>query len=96
MYTTKYVRDSHLPHPSSLGLVIVSTGLFPGQMHLNVVLNVAMFKTVIAHLLISLIHMNFLDIEPNALAQVSASTDEKRSRTLQAFVAPQRQSLEQD
>ena len=69
-----------------------------------------MFKSCAVQLPVTLIHMNSLDILPNSLAQVTASIEAKRARTVpirqsqlmyepyhqgQAFTAPRRQSLEQ-
>lgn len=105
---TSEIRTCHIQIPQ--GHVTVSTGrLFEVRYFLNVVLDVALFKTVAVQLPISLIHMNSLDIIPNAVAQVAASIEAKRSKTLavnpehtlnqsyhqgQAFVAPQKSSLE--
>lgn len=92
------------------GQVTVSTGrFFEVRYFLNIVVPVGLLKTVSVQLPVTLIHMNSLDIVPNALAQVAASIEAKRSRTLplesenvlylpyhqgQAFLAPQKQSLE--
>lgn len=109
-----------LPHSSEVrtcqidvprGQVTVSTGrFFEVRYFLNLIVTVALFKTVSVQLPVTLIHMNSLDIMPNALAQVASSIEAKRSKTLpldvtrplylpyhqgQAFIAPQKRSLEQ-
>lgn len=105
---TSEIRTCHIQIPQ--GYVTISTGrFFEVRYFLNVVVTVAMFKNVTVQLPITLIHMNSLDIMPNALAQVAASIEAKRSKTLpndpnhplyqpyhqgQAFVAPQKRSLE--
>lgn len=105
---TSEVRTCHIQVPQ--GHVTISTGrFFEVRYFLNVIVTVTMFKNVTVQLPITLIHMNSLDIVPNALAQVAASIEAKRSKTLtnntihgqhqpyyqgQAFVAPQKLSLE--
>ena len=74
------------------GCLTVSTGrYFEVRYFLNVAIIVpsssgiggSLFsKTVAVQLPITLIHMNSLDIVPNALAQVAAAIEEKRKRTL--------------
>lgn len=107
--STSELRTCHIQVPQ--GHVTISTGrFFEVRYFLNVIVTVARFKTITVQLPISLIHMNSLDIVPNVLAQVAASIEAKRSKTLshnqvqslyqpyhqgQAFVAPQKQSLEQ-
>lgn len=90
------------------GHVTISTGrFFEVRYFINVVVSVSMFKTCAVQLPVTLIHINSLDILPNSLAQVAASIEAKRSRTVplsheqyrqynqgQAFAAPRRQSLE--
>jgi hypothetical protein len=92
------------------GLVTISTGrFFEVRFFLNVIVTVSTFKTVAVQLPVTIIHMNSLDILPNALAQVAASIEAKRNRTVpvgeddpryppfhqgQAFTAPRRQSLD--
>lgn len=92
------------------GQVTVSTGrFFEVRYFLNIVVPVTILKTVSVQLPVTLIHMNSLDIVPNALSQVAASIEAKRSRTLplesenvlylpyyqgQVFLAPQKRSLE--
>lgn len=91
------------------GHVTISTGrYFEVRYFLNVVVTVAMFKTIAVQLPVTIIHINSLDIVPNSLAQVAASIEAKRARTVpvvddalyppfhqgQAFTAPRRQSLE--
>ncbi|KAK5070914.1 hypothetical protein LTR64_003888 [Lithohypha guttulata] len=106
---TSEVRTCHIQVPH--GHVTISTGrFFEVRYFLNVIVTVAMFKTITVQLPITLIHMNSLDVMPNALAQVAASIEAKRSKTLptdpnhplyrpyyqgQAFVAPRKRSLEQ-
>lgn len=106
---TSEIRTCHIQIPQ--GHVTVSTGrFFEVRYFLNIIVNVAMFRSLMVQLPITLIHMNSLDIMPNALAQVAASIEAKRSKTLpqdpshllyqpyhqgQAFVAPQKRSLEQ-
>ncbi|ETN38117.1 uncharacterized protein HMPREF1541_07741 [Cyphellophora europaea CBS 101466] len=101
------VRTSPLEIPR--GHVTISTGrYFEVRYFINVVVSVSMFKSCTVQLPVTLIHINSLDILPNSLAQVAASIEAKRSRTLplsqehyqqyhqgQAFAAPRRQSLEQ-
>lgn len=106
---TSEVRTCHVQIPQ--GHVTISTGrFFEVRYFLNVIVTVTMFRSVTVQLPIVLIHMNSLDIMPNALAQVAASIEAKRSKTLpadpnhalyqpyyqgQAFVAPQKRSLDQ-
>jgi hypothetical protein len=98
--------DISVPH----GLVTISTGrFFEVRYFLNVIVTVSTFKTVAVQLLVTIIHMNSLDILPNALAQVAASIEAKRIRTVpvgednplyppfhqgRAFTTPRRQSLD--
>ena len=105
---TTEIRTCHIQVPQ--GHVTVSTGrFFEVRYFLNVVVTYTVFKSVTVQLPITLIHMNSLDIMPNALAQVAASIEAKRSKTLpqdphhvlyqpyyqgQAFVAPQKRSLD--
>lgn len=107
--STSEVRTCHIQVPQ--GHVTISTGrFFEVRYFLNVVVTVTMFKSVSVQLPVSLIHMNSLDVLPNALAQVAASIEAKRSKALptdpshplyqpyhqgQAFVAPRKSSLEQ-
>lgn len=102
------VRTCQLDVPR--GQVTVSTGrFFEVRYFLNVTVTVTMFKVITVQLPVTLIHMNSLDIVPNALSQVAASIEAKRSRTVpvdkgntlhlpyhqgQAFIAPQTCSLE--
>lgn len=90
--------------------VTISTGrFFEVRYLLNVIVSISMFKMVRVQAPVTIIHMNSLDIMPNASAQVAASIEAKRSRSLpldsdharyrpcyqgQAFIAPQKQSLE--
>ena len=90
------------------GHVTISTGrFFEVRYFINVVVSISMFKTCAVQLPVTLIHINSLDIPPNSLAQVAASIEAKRSRTVplrhdqyqqysqgQAFAAPRRQSLD--
>ena len=101
------VRTCELEVPR--GHVTVSTGrYFEVRYFINVIASISMFKSCAVQLPVSLIHINSLDILPNSLAQVAASIEAKRARTLpvqqdicqpyhqgQAFTAPRRQSLEQ-
>jgi len=104
---TSEVRTCDLQVPR--GHVTISTGrYFEVRYFLNVVVTVAMFKTIAVQLPVSIIHINSLDIVPNSLAQVAASIEAKRARTVpvadealyppfhqgQAFTAPRRQSLD--
>lgn len=91
------------------GLVTISTGrFFEVRYFLNVIVTVSTFKTIAVQLPVTVIHMNSLDILPNSLAQVAASIEAKRAKTVplgdvdslslpfhqgQAFTAPRRQSL---
>ena len=90
--------------------VTISTGrYFEVRYFLNVLVHVRLFKSLAVQLPVTIIHMNSLDIVPNSLAQVAASVEAKRSRTVpfaedrplyprfqqgQAFAAPRRQSLD--
>jgi hypothetical protein len=90
------------------GHVTISTGrYFEVRYFINVVVSVSMFKSCAVQLPVTLIHINSLDVLPNSLAQVAASIEAKRSRTVpmqeeqyqkfaqgQAFAAPRRQSLD--
>ena len=92
------------------GLVTISTGrFFEVRYFLNVTLTVSAFRAVAVELPVTIVHMNSLDILPNSLAQVAASIEAKRTRTVpvdrdhprypsfhqgQAFAAPRRQSLD--
>lgn len=90
------------------GHVTISTGrYFEVRYFINVVVSVSMFRSCAVQLPVTLIHINSLDILPNSLAQVAASIEAKRSRTVpmreeqyqqysqgQAFAAPRRQSLD--
>ncbi|EXJ89039.1 hypothetical protein A1O3_02103 [Capronia epimyces CBS 606.96] len=103
------VRTTELEAPR--GHVTISTGrYFEVRYFVNVVVTVKMFKTVAVQLPVTLIPMNSLDILPNSLAQVAASIEAKRAKTVpvlagapghaayyqgQAFTAPVRRSLEQ-
>ena len=101
---TSEVRTCEIEVPR--GHVTISTGrYFEVRYFLNVVVSISMFKTCAVQLPVTLIHMNSLDILPNSLAQVAASIEAKRTRTVpvrqdqsyhqgQAFTAPRRQSLE--
>jgi Arrestin (or S-antigen), C-terminal domain len=105
---TSEVRTLALEVPK--GHVTISTGrYFEIRYFINIIVSVSMFKSCTVQLPVSLIHMNSLDILPNSLAQVAASIEAKRARTLpishqqvmqqqyhqgQAFIAPGRQSLE--
>lgn len=102
------VRTCEIPVP--YGHVTISTGrYFEVRYFLNVHVSVNLFKGVAVQLPVTIIHINSLDILPNALAQVAASIEAKRSKTVptshygpcyvpfhqgQAFTAPRRQSLE--
>ena len=102
------VRTCELTVPR--GHVTIGTGrYFEIRYFVNVLVSVGHFKMVTVQLPVTLIHMNSLDIMPNALAQVAASVEAKRARTVpaaqevplyapyhqgQAFTAPRRQSLE--
>lgn len=104
---TSEVRTCDIEVPR--GHVTISTGrYFEIRYFLNVVVTVALFRTIAVQLPITIIHMNSLDIVPNSLAQVAASIEAKRARTVpiadeaiyppfhqgQAFTAPRRQSLD--
>jgi hypothetical protein len=93
------------------GHVTISTGrYFEVRFFVNVVVFATRFKTCSVQLPITLIHMNSLDILPNSLAQVAASIEAKRAKTVpvpsqgsmpkyysgQAFAAPRKQSLERE
>lgn len=102
------VRTIELEAPR--GHVTISTGrYFEVRYFVNVVVTVRMFKTVAVQLPVTLIPINSLDILPNSLAQVAASIEAKRAKTVpvgpeapghvayhqgQAFTAPLRRSLE--
>ena len=102
------VRTIELEAPR--GHVTISTGrYFEIRYFVNVVVSVKMFKTVAVQLPVTIIPINSLDILPNSLAQVAASIEAKRAKTVpigadsharasfqqgQAFSAPVRQSLE--
>ncbi|EXJ94990.1 hypothetical protein A1O1_00108 [Capronia coronata CBS 617.96] len=103
------VRTIELEAPR--GHVTISTGrYFEVRYFVNVVVTVKMFKTVAVQLPVTLIPINSLDILPNSLAQVAASIEAKREKTVpaladgpgheayhqgQAFTAPLRRSMEQ-
>ncbi|KAL2397046.1 hypothetical protein ABEF95_011896 [Exophiala dermatitidis] len=105
---TSEVRTIELEAPR--GHVTISTGrYFEVRYFVNVVVTVRMFKTVAVQLPVTLIPINSLDILPNSLAQVAASIEAKRAKTVpvppdvpgptpfhqgQAFAAPLRHSLE--
>lgn len=104
---TSEARTCDLEVPS--GQVTVSTGrYFEVRFYINVVVKVSLFKAVAVQLPVVLIHINSLDIVPNALAQVATSINAKRGSTVplssdaicppyyagQAFDAPRRQSLD--
>ena len=102
------VRTIELEAPR--GHVTISTGrFFEVRYFVNVVVTVKMFKTVAVQLPITVIPLNSLDILPNSLAQVAASIEAKRAKTVpipangpshaafhqgQAFTVPVRRSLE--
>lgn len=104
---TSEVRTCDLEIPRAHATI--RTGrYFEVRYFLNVILTVATFKTIAVQLPVTIIHINSLDIVPNSLAQVAASIEAKRARTVpvlneapyapfcqgQAFTAPRRQSLE--
>lgn len=105
---SSYVRTMELEAPR--GHVTISTGrYFEVRYFVNVVVTVKMFKTVAVQLPVTIIPLNSLDVLPNSLAQVAASIEAKRTKTVpvgpdsrprasfqqgQAFSAPVRQSLE--
>lgn len=65
------------------GHVTVGTGrFFEVRYFLNVIVTIGLFKGGSVQLPVTLIHPNSLDIMPNALAQVAASIEAKRSRIL--------------
>ena len=91
------------------GQVTISTGRYlEVRYFLNVIIAVTMFETIAVQLPVIIIHINSLDIVPNSLAQVAASIEAKRARTVpvtngpiypsfhqgQALTASRRQSLE--
>lgn len=92
------------------GLVSISSGrYFEVRYFLNVVVTVTTFRTVTVQLPVTIIHINSLDILPNSVAQVAASIEAKRARTVPvcncgplhapfqqglAFSAPRRQALD--
>lgn len=102
------VRTIELEAPR--GHVTISTGrYFEVRYFVNVVVTVKIFKTVAVQLPVTIIPINSLDVLPNSLAQVAASIEAKRTKTVpvgidsrprpsfqqgQAFTAPVRQSLE--
>ncbi|OAL27427.1 hypothetical protein AYO22_03702 [Fonsecaea multimorphosa] len=102
------VRTVELEAPR--GHVTISTGrYFEVRYFVNVVVTVKMFKTVAVQLPVTIIPINSLDILPNSLAQVAASIEAKRSKTVpappsgpshsahypgQAFTAPLQRSAE--
>ena len=102
------VRTCELDVPR--GHVTVSTGrYFEVRFFVNVLVFASRFKNCAVQLPVTLIHMNSLDILPNSLAQVAASIEAKRAKTVpisrdisihqqyysgQAFAAPRRQSLD--
>jgi hypothetical protein len=103
------VRTCELEVPR--GHVTISTGrYFEVRYFVNVLVYASRFKTCTVQLPVTLIHINSLDILPNSLAQVAASIEVKRARTVpisqdmsihqqyysgQAFAAPRKQSLDQ-
>ncbi|ETI27699.1 hypothetical protein G647_00148 [Cladophialophora carrionii CBS 160.54] len=102
------VRTIELEAPR--GHVTISTGrFFEVRYFINVVVTLKMFKTVAVQLPVTIIPMNSLDIPPNSLAQVAASIEAKRAKTVpvptsgpshatfhqgQAFEIPVRRSIE--
>ncbi|EXJ63804.1 hypothetical protein A1O7_00139 [Cladophialophora yegresii CBS 114405] len=102
------VRTIELEAPR--GHVTISTGrFFEVRYFVNVVLTLKMFKTVAVQLPVTIIPINSLDIPPNSLAQVAASIEAKRAKTVpvppsgpshatfyqgQAFEIPVRRSIE--
>lgn len=91
------------------GHVTISTGrYFEVRYFLNVIVRMPVSKSIAVQLPVTIIHINSLDIVPNSLAQVAASVQAKRSRSVpsadtarggrfrqgQAFAAPRRQSLD--
>ncbi|KAK6371292.1 hypothetical protein LTS17_009023 [Exophiala oligosperma] len=102
------VRTVELEAPR--GHVTISTGrYFEVRYFVNVIVTVKRFKTVAVQLPVTIIPINSLDILPNSLAQVAASIEAKRARTVplppsvptpaayfqgQAFVVPVRRSIE--
>ncbi|KAI1623446.1 hypothetical protein EDD37DRAFT_565339, partial [Exophiala viscosa] len=92
------------------GHVTISTGrYFEVRYFVNVVVTVKLFKTVAVQLPVTIIPINSLDILPNSLAQVAASIEAKRAKTVpvpssgpsrasyhqgQVFTIPLRPSLE--
>ncbi|EXJ73017.1 uncharacterized protein A1O5_04166 [Cladophialophora psammophila CBS 110553] len=102
------VRTIELEAPR--GHVTISTGrYFEVRYFVNVVVTVKLFKTVAVQLPVTIIPINSLDILPNSLAQVAASIEAKRSKTVpappadpghaayhqgQAFSVPVRRSAE--
>lgn len=102
------VRTFELEAPR--GHATISTGrYFEVRYFVNVVVTVRMFKTVAVQLPVTIIPMNSLDVLPNSLAQVAASIEAKRAKTVpvppdgpsqaayhqgQAFSIPVRRSLE--
>ncbi|KIW16173.1 hypothetical protein PV08_06224 [Exophiala spinifera] len=102
------VRTVELEAPR--GHVTVSTGrYFEVRYFVNIIVTVKRSKTVAVQLPVTIIPINSLDILPNSLAQVAASIEAKRARTVpvpssvptpaayfqgQAFVVPVRRSVE--
>jgi hypothetical protein len=102
------VRTIELEAPR--GHVTISTGrFFEVRYFVNVVVTLKMFKTVAVQLPVTIIPINSLDIPPNSLAQVAASIEAKRAKTVpvppsgpshatfrqgQAFEIPVRRSIE--
>ncbi|KAK5444384.1 hypothetical protein LTS15_010499 [Exophiala xenobiotica] len=102
------VRTIELEAPR--GHVTISTGrYFEVRYFVNVVVTVKMFKTIAVQLPVTIIPINSVDILPNSLAQVAASIEAKRARTVpvprnisaptpyhqgQAFTVPVKRSLE--
>ena len=101
------VRTCEIEAPK--GHVTISTGrYFEVRYFINIIVAINMFKSVAVQLPVTLIHMNSLDILPNSLAQVAASIEAKRARTVpvtgdaihphyhqgQAFTAPRRRILD--
>lgn len=102
------VRTIELEAPK--GHVTISSGrYFEIRYFVNVVIHVKMFKTLAVQLPVTIIPINSLDIPPNSLAQVAASIEAKRARTVPiavrepgntsfhqgyAFSVPVRRSLE--
>ncbi|RMZ81017.1 hypothetical protein DV738_g2421, partial [Chaetothyriales sp. CBS 135597] len=63
--------------------VTISTGrYFEVRFFVNVIIYATRFRNCAVQLPVTLIHMNSLDILPNSLAQVAASIEAKRARTV--------------